>query len=193
MSSSRTFPESSPRWEDVQGSLLSEPWSPTWPKQGMWDLGAAYELATSVPPISASESSSLLPTPSANDSTGAESETRKTRREQGKTGGPALRDLPKLLPTPTYTDARASRRETVRKPESQSHPGTTLTDAIRMLPTPTVNDARNTGGPSQRRRRSLALTEIARDTSGGRTHPPSPAGSRFADAERQHQLTIEDA
>jgi C-5 cytosine-specific DNA methylase len=46
----------------------------------------------------------LLPTPGANDSTGPEKETRKARQEK-QTGGNSLRDLPKLLPTPTTQDA----------------------------------------------------------------------------------------
>lgn len=41
----------------------------------------------------------LLPTPGANDMTGGEGETRRSRQEQG-TGGPALRDINHLLPTP---------------------------------------------------------------------------------------------
>ncbi len=40
----------------------------------------------------------LLPTPSANDDTGAEKETREARQAV-RTGGPSLRDLPRLLPT----------------------------------------------------------------------------------------------
>lgn len=176
------FDLDSSSWRTCQHSLLEESGESctTWPKQGMWDRGAAYELPTSEPltVVSASSSSrdlptptsrdwkgqnqrnddtclpgavmllptpmayetdpsdelveeiranidpndphhrlylegrkwfsqrtlsriapALLPTPSANDSTGAEKETREARQEDG-TGGPSLRDLPKLLPTP---------------------------------------------------------------------------------------------
>jgi hypothetical protein len=88
----------------------------------------------------------LLPTPSASDATGAELETRERRRDSG-TGGPSLRDLPKLLPTPTAGDAKASGSRNLEG--SAAHPGVSLTDAIqtgdsstprRLLPTPTAED-----------------------------------------------------
>lgn len=240
-SSSKTSLGSRPRWVPAQGSLLLEQLSLTWPKQGMWDLGFAYELPMLEHPTSESESSSLLPTPnayestpaqsyvdevrenlgdphkrlylpgrkwhaqrtlsriapllptpSASDSTGAEKETREQRQKKG-TGGPSLRDLPKLLPTPTVGDAHSSGNR--KLPGSNAHPGTSLTDAIvreKLLPTPTVNDARNTGGPSQEKRRSLPLTEIAKDVSGGSTPRPSYVGSESLIEVHPGQLTIED-
>ncbi len=94
----------------------------------------------------------LLPTPGANDHTGPELETREARQEEGNTGGPSLRDLPKLLPTPmtdpssgngharnlgkeakllpTPTVQHSSRRSTARKEDWTSNTGTTLTDAL---------------------------------------------------------------
>lgn len=101
----------------------------------------------------------LLPTPGANDSTGAEDETRKARQDDGRTGGPSLRDLPhllptpaardgkganpnerdggldlpgatKLLPTPVVTDSFGGRRSTARTADWTSNPGTSLTDAL---------------------------------------------------------------
>lgn len=47
----------------------------------------------------------LLPTPSANDTTGAEPNSQRTDRNAG---GPMLRDLPHLLPTPTVMDMGAN-------------------------------------------------------------------------------------
>lgn len=235
-SSSKTSPDSQPRWAPIQENLLSEQSSLTWPKQGTWDLGFAYELLRLEPHTNASASSSLLPTPGANDSTGPESETRKRRQEKG-TGGPALRDLKYLLPTPSATqndghdpekflarrerelekgqngngfgltlgmavqllptptagDAHSSGSRNL--PGSNAHPGTSLTDAIvrdRLLPTPTVNDARNSGGPSQSKRRSLPLTEIASDVSGGSTPRPSYVGKEPSEDVHPNQLTIED-
>lgn len=240
-SSSKTSPDLPPRWVGAQGNLLLEQLSVIWPKQGMWDLGYAYELPKSAPPTSESASSSLLPTPNAyestpgpdyvkevqgnlndphkrlylpgrkwhaqrtlsriapllptpgaNDSTGPESETRKKRQEKG-TGGPALRDLKHLLPTPTVGDAHSSGNR--KLPGSNAHAGTSLTDAVvreKLLPTPTVNDARNTGGPSQELRRSLPLTEIAKDVSGGSTPRPSYVGKESLAEVHPDQLTIED-
>jgi len=49
-------------------------------------------------------SNKLLPTPSANDHTGAEGPTRAARQENGSTGGPSLRDVRHLLPTTTATE-----------------------------------------------------------------------------------------
>ena len=53
------------------------------------------------------EQPNLLPTPGANDSTGAEGPTRWDRQERtaGATGGASLRDIRHLLPTPTGDDA----------------------------------------------------------------------------------------
>ena len=56
-------------WETTQtGSLFSEHldvFSETWPTSGMTRRGTAYALPTSEPLTDGSESSSLLPTPSA--------------------------------------------------------------------------------------------------------------------------------
>lgn len=46
------------------------------------------------------ETQRLLPTPSASDSTGGEGATREARQREGQTGGPTLRDVGHLLPTP---------------------------------------------------------------------------------------------
>lgn len=145
----------------MQESLLSEWCSPIWPRSGMTRSGLAYELPTwalltAGSDGSASGPSHLLPTPSASDSTGAEGATRKRQQQEGDTGGPSLRDLPKLLPTPVATDAFGSRRSTARTEEWTSNPGTSLTDAIwetqgretdttgKLLPIPTGDDANNT-------------------------------------------------
>lgn len=91
----------------------------------------------------------LLPTPGANDATGAEDETRKARQETGSTGGPSLRDLPNLLPTPK---AWLGRRPAHSEPGASQRPGTTeLPDALaarhdKLLPSPTAVD--ETKGPS---------------------------------------------
>lgn len=76
----------------------------------------------------------LLPTPGANDATGAEGETRDARREDGTTGGPSLRDLPHLLPTPTGRD---------HKGRNQRNDDSCLPGAVGdLLPTPTGGDVR---------------------------------------------------
>ena len=79
----------------------------------------------------------LLPTPGANDATGAEGETRDARREDGSTGGPSLRDLPKLLPTPTSSDVNDGPSNQMRRGRSEPD---NMRTAVRMLPTPTGRD-----------------------------------------------------
>jgi hypothetical protein len=97
----------------------------------------------------------LLPTPSANDHTGSELETRQARQEDGNTGGPSLRDLPKLLPTPNANEGRAAKDF---DPDSYSKSGRSLPTLARaagedkLLPTPVVTDSYGS-------RRSTARTD----------------------------------
>jgi hypothetical protein len=204
----------------VQESLLSELSSPTWPKQGIWADGFAYELPTSEHPTSESESSSsqllptpnayestptqgyvdevrenlddphkrlylpgrrwhaqrtlsrlaaLLPTPGANDSTGAEGPTRTSRQEKG-TGGPSLRDLPYLLPTPSATQNDghdpekflARRERELAKGQNGNGFGLTLGMAVQLLPTPTAGDANTSGSrklPGSKAHPGTSLTD----------------------------------
>ena len=245
------FDRASSSWRTSRRSLLegSGESCTTWPKQGTWDLGAAYELPTSERLTAASGSSSsrglptptsrdwkgrnqrdddsclpgavgkLLPTPGANDSTGAEKETREARQER-KTGGPSLRDLPKLLPTPVVTDSFGSRRSTARTEEWKSNPGTTLTDAIwetqgrttdttgKLLPTPAARDGENSSEQGFRhyagqgdnptllgaaRRATGELRHSEDPSSGAPTSPPSGDGKPSSDELHPGQLTIEDA
>lgn len=233
-SSSRTSQDLQPRWVPVQESLLSELSSPIWPKQGSWDLGFAYELPTSEHPTDASESSLLLPTPNAyestpaqdyveevrenlldphkrlylpgrrwhsqrtlsrlapllptpgaNDSTGAEGPTRSARQEKG-TGGPSLRDLPHLLPTPSATQNDghdpekflARRERELAKGQNGNGFGLTLGMAVQLLPTPTSGDAHSSG---------------SRKLEGSKAHP----GTSLTDAIVREKLlptpTVNDA
>jgi len=109
----------------------------------------------------------LLPTPGANDSTGSEGQTRKARQENGDTGGPSLRDLTHLLPTPMA---------------NQENPGTggELRAAI-------------THGPT--RRNETGIDTMGRPNI-GRTGEPmslrSDGGNESADSQPPDQLTIED-
>lgn len=85
----------------------------------------------------------LLPTPGAHDATGAEDETRKARQETGSTGGPSLRDLPKLLPTPCHADWRGRSGPNADSPESR------LANVEALLPTPAARDGKG-GNPNER-------------------------------------------
>ena len=98
----------------------------------------------------------LLPTPGANDSTGGEGPTREARQEQGETGGPSLRDIGHLLPSPTVVDGTKGKSG----PNADS-PRSRLANLEQLLPTPTTQDAANTAGPSQLERNSEPLNVVA--------------------------------
>lgn len=119
----------------------------------------------------------LLPTPGANDSTGAEGETRAARQEIGKTGGPALRDLPNLLPTPT---SQAAKHGSTPDLTADGH-GFNLWDLPHLLPTPVANEENPGAGGRPNRGRT-----------GEHTKPRSDDGSSRSDDPLPDQLTIGD-
>jgi hypothetical protein len=117
----------------------------------------------------------LLPTPGANDSTGAEKETRDARRESGDTGGPSLRDLPKLLPTPTGQDSANNGGP------SQYERNTPPLNAemAKLLPTPTsAVDSGSRNLPGSKAHAGVSLTDAVKF--GNSTTPrtlPTPQAS----------------
>lgn len=114
-------------WETVEKSLLCEHsalYSETWPASGMTRGGRAYELPTSVLPTADPGSSSLLPTPTASEATGAGY----TNRVNG--GGRNLRTEVALLPTPLASDGEKS------GPNQRGGAGDLrLASALHLLPT----------------------------------------------------------
>ena len=83
----------------------------------------------------------LLPTPSASDHTGGEGATRSSRREDGVTGGPSLRDIGHLLPTPRTRDHHVQSPETADRRRGVW--GMDLPTQIRdlaLLPTPAAQE-----------------------------------------------------
>lgn len=106
----------------------------TWPKQGTWDVGAAYELPTSVPPTAANACSSLLPTPRVSDTNGAGTHG---------DGGPEIRTaISILLPTPQGRDGDHSSLSPAETAHLRHHEQgkRNLDDAIALLPTPAARD-----------------------------------------------------
>jgi hypothetical protein len=101
---------------------------PTW--GGLHD-GELFEHPTPGLHISGRDYSSL-PTPSANDTTGAES---REQRDNRRAGGQMLRDLPTMLPTPTTQDAANT-----AGPSQMRRNTLPLNAAVELLPTPAVND-----------------------------------------------------
>jgi hypothetical protein len=154
------YDPASSSWRTSQGSLLpdSESLPPTWPRSGMWADGAASELLISERHTGGSESSSLLPTPSAYESTPTEEfseEVRESLTDPHKRlylpgrKWHAQRTLARmagaLLPTPTGDDANNVTRESG---DFQS----LAREANKLLPTPVVTDSYGS-------RRSTARTE----------------------------------
>ncbi|HEX3778600.1 MAG TPA: hypothetical protein VHX38_02955 [Pseudonocardiaceae bacterium] len=125
----------------------------------------------------------LLPTPKASDTNGPGTHG---------TGGPDMRTVVHLLPTPAARDWKSSASNQHGK---NSRP---LNEVAALLPTPTVADADGTraarGGAGSD---ELLLTGIARQVwSGEPTDPPSDAGSSSSvDLHRHPSLwdDVEDA
>lgn len=130
-----------------QGSLLeaSGESCTTWPRQGTWDRGFAWELPTSGPPTDASESSSLLPTPSAYESTPTDEYSEEVREHLLDTHRRlylpgrkwhSQRTLSRmagaLLPTPVVSDGRGLTDGDSREG------GASLRELEGLLPSPTA-------------------------------------------------------
>lgn len=109
----------------------------------------------------------LLPTPSANDTTGSETAEARAARSAG---GPMLRDLPALLPTPTVMDMGANytpeQWEAWKAEQKANHAngnghGASLTqEAISLLPTPKAGDGER-GRDLPRMREDTKSRELA--------------------------------
>jgi hypothetical protein len=133
-------------WRTWQPSLPLEnlPELPvTWPRSGTWDLGAAYALPTSVPPMGVCGPSSLLPTPDASMGNGGRQRSREALASGNHQAN--LNDLPRmLLPTPNASvsqDGEAfetweARRKVAAEKHGNNGIGMPLTIAVQLLPTP---------------------------------------------------------
>lgn len=167
----------------MQASLLSEPSSPTWPKQGTWDHGYAYELPTLALPTNESDGSSLLPTPAAQEPGGTPERhlERKNRIDGANRVTPThLSLIVQLLPTPSAWLERRPENATP-DPERQASRGHDGERGKRSLKLP---DALALAGawPTE-------TTPIRTES----TNQRSADGSNRQDDQHQAQLTIEDA
>jgi len=104
---------------------------PTW---GGLHNGELFEHPTPEHLTSVLDCSSL-PTPSANDTTGAES---REQRDNRRAGGQMLRDLPTMLPTPNAADGNGGGRG-----NSEGHQRTLPGTVRDLLPTPTSQAAKH--------------------------------------------------
>jgi hypothetical protein len=176
-------------WALTLSSLTLPPWG------GLHD-GELSEHPTPERLTNGPDSSSL-PTPSANDTTGAEDQAQRRNRNAG---GPMLRDLPTLLPTPAVNDM--GRGKTVddwdawtdRMKEAHGngngHGKSLEIEALRLLPTPTTQDGSNTAGPSQSSRHTPPLNTAVIHI-GASTAQPSPDGSESSEDRPLHQPRLD--
>lgn len=159
----------------------------TWPKQGTWGSGHAYERRTLGLPTDASECL-LLPTPSAQESTPTEDYLAECR-EAGIAPDERLylpgrkwfaqrtlsRVVPTLLPTPQAADGDGGKQHRIgsitrtgyKEDGKQVH--VSLRDAINLLPTPAARDHKGGISPESEDQ----LTRARGD--GGRSDLPSAA------------------
>jgi hypothetical protein len=110
----------------------------TWPRAGMVCDGLAYQLPHVERRTSETDSGSLVPSPTVNDSRNGRNRT--ANRSQGKEHhhpGTTLCDYVMMWPTPTSTDGTHGGRITARK----GRKGGSLVEAVSLsqFPTPTAN------------------------------------------------------
>ena len=176
------FDPDSSSWKMCQGSLLeaSGESCTTWPRQGTWDRGFVWDLPTSAPPTDASESSSLLPTPSAYESTPTDEFNEEVREHLLATHERlylpgrkwhSQRTLSRmagaLLPTPQAADGHGGRldnEETVRsgRRPSGAKASVSIREAVTYLPTPRgVNRASRRAMVDEQQWASPQLEQVA--------------------------------
>jgi hypothetical protein len=194
-------------WRTSQATFLSDSdrYSETWPRSGMTRAGYAYELPTPALPTAEPASSSLLPTPVTEPTTGngharnlgREVQLLPTPTADHSRGlpqpGTAFQSLPNaviaLLPTPgcagggkqipedAVWSGKAAYKPSGKK--VQVH----IDQIARLLPTPTAQDASGSRNSThQRPTGSTAfimdtLTDAATVLTGARTRALSPGGS----------------
>ncbi len=197
------FDPASSSWRTSQVSLLPDSDSswPTWPKRGTTHRGRAFELPTSARLTAASASSSLLPTPSAYESTPTDDYVEEVQEHltdphsrlylpgrKWHAQRTLSRIAPALLPTPTAGDGKAAGSRNL--PGSNAHAGVSLTDVVqtgnsttprRLLPTPGARDGENSSEQGFRfyegQGDNPTLLGAARRTTGTLRHSGSPGAS----------------
>lgn len=206
-------------WRTSQGTFLSgsDEFLGTWPRRGMCLGGRAYELPTSEHRMAGSaSSSSLLPTPTTEPTTGngharnlgAEAKkllpTPRTSDTNGPgkhgTGGLDLRTAVTLLPTPRATDG------TKGGPNQRGSKGDLMLPLAvsKLLPTPSAADGmgghERRGGsrgaepllPGVAKQVAGTMGPALRESSGATTSPPSDDGSESSDDQLHLPLMSED-
>ncbi len=138
--------------------------------QNGWKRPSGAKAAKSLPTVV-----SLLPTPSAYESTPTEEYVEEVQANMSDpherlylpgrkwhSQRTLSRIVPALLPTPGASDSTGGEGPTreARQEEGQTG-GPMLRDIGHLLPTPTVQDSANTAGPSQLERNSEALNVVA--------------------------------
>lgn len=145
-------------WRTSQGSLLADTpqWSSqTWPRWGMWDGGACWELPTLAPRMNGSGGGSERgwPTPTASDHQSERLENWLKRRDEKAAKGVnlqfALRHAVQMWPTPRANSAMAAATTPSAIANVDSRfPNLETVVAKRTWPTPNASDCRNRGNPT---------------------------------------------
>lgn len=186
-----TFDPATSSWRMSGDTYLwdSGTYSGTWPPSGMTRNGVLYELQPPEHLTDENESSSLLPTVTASETSGA-------GRGPAKTGGDNLRTTVQLLRTPMAAEADGGLRNPSRLGSTQR-----LRDQIHehLLPTPVASEgtkATNRQNAEQKAKTGQVwLTNIAHTIAqnGAGLNPPSGAGSASPGAQLPGQLSLLDA
>lgn len=156
-------------WRTAQCLLAGgwEPYSGTWPKQGMMLRGCAYPLRIAARRTGGKGYGYLRkmewPTPVKRDATKGYCQSEARRHS------PCLAHMVQMFPTPQKADAKFAYQA---KPEAlearvQKHQ-MNLAHAVQMFPTPTKQDAKNNGSKSQQERNTPPLNAVC----GGSLNPP---------------------
>lgn len=183
-------------WRTCPGTApeASEPFSRTWPRQGMTRRGQAFELAMSAHRTDANGSSSLLPTPEAKLCISGPDYARASRPGSG--GDDLTTTMAKLLPTPRAGEAEhgSPNQHGSRGNHDRMLTGVVMQD---LLPTPDAYESKRGGSDCAKLDRpghggpylaatvmNLLPTPEASDATGGRVSKQlggtRPSGSKRA-------------
>ena len=186
-------------WRMFGGMFPSDsmPSLATLPPWGMTRRGVLYALPTSEPPTGGNGSSSLLPTPVADNSRGLPS------------AGTDYQSLPNavvaLLPTPAVNDMGEGKtpeawdawtaKMQAAHGNGNGHGKSLAIEAVRLLPTPRAQNGedRNSKVWARPLDQPQNLENALARLPGASTNPPSGAGKPSSDAPHPDQLSLDPA
>lgn len=157
-----SYDPTSSSWRTAQLSLVEGlgEYSGSWPRSGTMRSGIAYRRRPSAP-LTRGTASGLLPTPTASEYGSSQNGINGIggENERPSAGTLSLFTMAArgILPTPTRGDAKSSGSR-IGNPETEAHPGLSLTDVVvrgHILPTPLARyGSTKAGSRSQRGKRA---------------------------------------